>query len=115
MPCSRAMLQGQRKMPGAFLSRSFQLMPLSHLLLLARERDGWSWHGPEGMRGGSLQIGGFQLCSLAALQLLEKDDELLVSSLAIQTVLILRTPRKQPKRGWALWALCCWRCKARQK
>ena len=53
-PCSRETLQGQRNVSGAFgafLSSSFQLMHLSHLLHLARERDGWGWHGLEGVPG----------------------------------------------------------------
>ena len=54
LPCSREMLQGQRNISGAFgafLSSSFQVIHLSHPLLLARGRDGWGWHGPEGMPG----------------------------------------------------------------
>ncbi|KAM6032721.1 maestro heat-like repeat-containing protein family member 7 isoform 2-T3 [Theristicus caerulescens] len=54
-----------------------------------------------------------EICT--ALQLLEKDAELSVSSLAIQTMLIVRSPRKKATSGWTLWALCCWPCKARQK
>ncbi|KFV41411.1 Maestro heat-like repeat-containing protein family member 7, partial [Gavia stellata] len=46
-----------------------------------------------------------EICN--ALRLLEKDDELSVSSLAAQTVLILTSPREQPTSGWTLWALCC--------
>ncbi|XP_069644235.1 maestro heat-like repeat-containing protein family member 7 [Haliaeetus albicilla] len=54
-----------------------------------------------------------EICN--ALQLLEKDAELSVSSLAAQTMLTLRSPREQPTSGWTLWALCCWSCKAGQK
>ncbi|KAM6044715.1 maestro heat-like repeat-containing protein family member 7 [Theristicus caerulescens] len=54
-----------------------------------------------------------EICT--ALQLLEKDAELSVSSLAIQTMLIVRSPRKKPTSGWTLWALCCWPSKAGQK
>ncbi|XP_069646645.1 uncharacterized protein [Haliaeetus albicilla] len=54
-----------------------------------------------------------EICN--ALQLLEKDAELSVSSLAAQTMLTLRSPREQPTSGWTLWALCCWPCKAGQK
>lgn len=53
--------------------------------------------------------------SVAALQLLERDAELSVSSLATQTMLILRSLREQPASGWTLWTLCCWPRKARQK
>lgn len=45
LSCSRKMLQGQRNVSEAFLSSSFQLIHWSHLLLLARERDRWGWHG----------------------------------------------------------------------
>ncbi|KAM6238907.1 uncharacterized protein M6G45_012486 [Spheniscus humboldti] len=54
-----------------------------------------------------------EICT--ALQLLDKDAELSVSSLAAQTMLILRCPREQPTSGWTLRALCCWPCKGRQK
>ncbi|XP_029876474.1 uncharacterized protein LOC115343976 [Aquila chrysaetos chrysaetos] len=54
-----------------------------------------------------------EICN--ALQLLEKDAELSVSSLAAETMLTLRSPTEQPPSGWTLWALCCWPCKAGQK
>lgn len=102
----------------AFLSSSFQLMHLSHLLHLARERGGWGWHGLEGVPGCLCRWVGFSSVLFppaAALQLLEKDAELSVSSLAAQTMLTLRSPREQPTSGWTLWALCCWPCKGGQK
>ncbi|KAM6238913.1 maestro heat-like repeat-containing protein family member 7 [Spheniscus humboldti] len=54
-----------------------------------------------------------EICT--ALQLLDKDAELSILSLAAQTMLILRCPREQPTSGWTLRALCCWPCKGRQK
>ncbi|KAM9239547.1 maestro heat-like repeat-containing protein family member 7 isoform 2-T5 [Leptosomus discolor] len=52
-----------------------------------------------------------EICS--ALKPLEEDVEPSVCSLALQTVLIVSSPRKQPASGWTR-VLCCWPCKARE-
>ena len=113
-PCSRKMLQGQRNMSGAHgasLSSIFQLVCLSQLLVLARDRDGWGWHGLEGARGGLCRQWGFRsalLPSLAALLPLAKDTDLSVRSLAAQTIYILTGDMRTS--GWSLRSLCCWPC-----
>ncbi|KAK2513002.1 hypothetical protein Q9233_015846 [Columba guinea] len=48
-----------------------------------------------------------EICS--ALQPLETDSKSFVRSLAAQTIVILSSPREQPRSRWALQALCCWR------
>jgi len=66
LPCF-ALLQGNASETGEHLrgvwSSSFQLIPVSHPLLLARKREGWAWCALEGMLGGSLQTVGFHLIS----------------------------------------------------
>ncbi|XP_064894287.1 uncharacterized protein LOC135575983 isoform X4 [Columba livia] len=47
-----------------------------------------------------------EICS--ALRPLEKDSKSFVRSLAAQTIVILSSPREQPRSQWALQALCCW-------
>lgn len=42
-----AVAEGRGGTCGMLLSSSFQLIPLSHLLPLAREGDRWGWHGLE--------------------------------------------------------------------
>ncbi|KAK2510740.1 hypothetical protein Q9233_017470, partial [Columba guinea] len=44
-----------------------------------------------------------------ALRPLETDSKSFVRSLAAQTIVILSSPREQPRSRWALQALCCWR------
>ncbi|KAK2515345.1 hypothetical protein Q9966_015418 [Columba livia] len=44
-----------------------------------------------------------------ALRPLETDSKPFVRSLAAQTIVILSSPREQPRSRWALQALCCWR------
>ncbi|KAK2511944.1 hypothetical protein Q9966_016516 [Columba livia] len=43
-----------------------------------------------------------------ALRPLETDSKPFVRSLAAQTIVILSSPREQPRSRWALQALCCW-------
>ncbi|XP_074995271.1 maestro heat-like repeat-containing protein family member 7 [Calonectris borealis] len=49
-----------------------------------------------------------EICS--ALQTLEKDSDPSIRSLIAQTVLLLGSPREQPRSGRTLRALCCWCC-----
>ena len=66
-----------------------------------------------GDTGGSLRTQPFILAlfvSVTALQSLEEDTKLHISSLAAQTILILSTPRVQRTSRCTLRALCCWCC-----
>lgn len=44
----------------------------------------------------------------SALQPLQRDSDLCVSSLAVQTIYILRSPRAQRQKGFILRVLGCW-------
>lgn len=50
----------------------------------------------------------FLFLLVTALQSLQTDSDSSVSSLAVQTACILKSPRVQRKQGFILRALCCW-------
>lgn len=82
---------------GTLLSSSFQLIPLSLLLLLAWGRVEWGWHGLQGMPGDLCKEWVFisALLSLAVLRSSGNDPEPMVSCLAVQTIMILASRRNR--------------------
>jgi len=119
LPCF-ALLQGNASETGEHLrgdwSSNFQLIPVSHPLFPAREREGWAWLALEGMPGGLCRQWAFiSSLSVAALKRLEKGTDPSVRCVASQTIHILPSARQQPTWRRTLRALCCWPCKARER
>lgn len=105
LSCSREHLGGiccnpEQQLPGD---------PFVRLHLLARERDGWGGMVWKGCLRVSADRGVSALLfpSGAALYNSSKDEESQVSSLAVQTMDMLRISWTRPRLRGTLWALCC--------